>query len=921
MALFFILPGLMPAANAAKLKAHVVPHTHWDREWGFTEEQQMIRGIKLTDNLIDIMERDPRYKYFVWDGQSSVAEDYMAIRPEKMDRLRRLVEEGRIFLGPYYGQPDEFLASGESMIRNLLIGMRVADDAGGHMKVAYEADNFGHNGQLPQILNGFGIDSIIFYRGIHTGHRLDKTGFRWLAPDGSDVTAGNMVGGYGAFNWAVPVMELATMETAGIYSRLMNKNVSNHVLFPRGSDAAEPIAELPYVIDKLNRKFPQFDIRFSNFETYMSYMKKTAKKMDEHEGDIRGYNLLACISTNMPIKRENHAAFTKLEKYAEPFATLARMDAGRDYPAGFIDRAWKYILLSLPHDSVTGTSIQLANEDVMIRFRRARRISEQLSIRSMKTLCEGIRVDKENILLKPVTVFNPHTWPVTGPVEILFPFNKKDNDTYGEFKAAGMNDYIVVDEKGNDVPSFVSSDSPGDFAFSRFIASDVPGLGYRTYFFKAVKEKQRKNELDVKDVSIENEYLKLTFNRNGTFDMLDRETGVMYPSLHHFEDQYTPGDAWSYRHGSDGPLMTSIKSKAEIVVVENNDTIKTVRIRPAWNIPSQKNKNEEVPCGITTFVSLNPGVKRVDIYTEIDNRALNHRLRAAFPTGVAADTVAVDSQFGVMDRNVDVPNTVESPDNHVPTYYQMRFVDVAGESGSLAVFNRGLPEYEARREEGGTTLLLTLIRAIGNYTPETRESIPEPRLETEDFKYDTQVQGINRAYYAVYPHAGGWENAGVNRRAAEFDAPMWPESLFVLNAEKWMRGVSNTERYYKFPEGNLPAELSYMSVEPAQVMLSAFKKAEADDSIVVRVYNASGTKQKAGIDFYKKLNGVAVTDMRENEIEGAAAAIGLTLSETEIEGGLTGSNISFDIGPYKIVTLKLDVDFAELRNAWHNMMY
>jgi alpha-mannosidase len=646
--------------------------------------------------------------------------------------------------------------------------------------------------------------------------------------------------------------------------------------------------------------------------------------MGVHTGDIRGHELLACISTNMRLKRENHAAFTTLENFAEPFSTVMRVNEGRQYPASFIDRAWRYILHSLPHDSITGTSMELANEDIMIRFKRARRISEQLSITALKTLYEGIKIDKGDILNKPVAVFNPNPWTTTGPAEMLFPFGSADEDPKQRFASEKMADYIVTDLDGNPVPSFtdIPAGGPPNGTFRvRFIAKDVPGLGYKTFIFKAVRERQPKDDPGPGPGAIENEFLKLTFNKNGTFDLLDKETGRVFPGLHYFEDQFTPGSPWSYRHPGDGPLLDSRGAAADIELVDNNATVRSVRVRPRWDIPSRRAAGETIPCGITSVISLYSGVKRVDIYTEIDNRAADHRLRAAFPTDIREDTVSVDSQFGVFERNVDKPNTDEPPGGHVPTYPQRRFVDLAGGEKSLAVLNRGLPEYEARRDGQGITLLLTLIRAIGNYSEDIRMSLPGGRFESPAYIYTTEVEGINKAYYSLYPHAGDWLEGGTHRIAAEFNARLWPEAVFMNDVDKWMRGPGGVEQYYKFNEGNMPAELSYLSIRPSSVVLSALKMAEEGDGVVLRVYNAGGKKERAAVDFFRPVAGVKAVNLREREIENGNAAIALETSSVDVAPGIAGSRISFDVAPWRIVTLKLDTDLPLLRNRWHNVEY
>src|SRR5215468_1734041 len=156
----------------------VVPHTHWDREWYLTFQQFRMKLVATVDAVLDIMERDPGYARFLLDGQTIILDDYLEVRPENVGRLQRLAREGRILVGPWYIQPDEFLVSGESLVRNLLRGRRMARDYGGAMNVGYVPDTFGHIAQLPQILRGFGMETAVFWRGVGP----EMTGdFRWQA--------------------------------------------------------------------------------------------------------------------------------------------------------------------------------------------------------------------------------------------------------------------------------------------------------------------------------------------------------------------------------------------------------------------------------------------------------------------------------------------------------------------------------------------------------------------------------------------------------------------------------------------------------------------------------------------------------------------------------------------------------------------
>src|SRR5918993_331751 len=165
------------------MNVHVISHTHWDREWYLTYEQFRLRLVGLVDRLLDLMETHPEHEYFHLDGQTIVLEDYLELRPHQEPRLRKLIEQGRVLIGPWYDMPDEFLVSGESLVRNLARGHRIAKAFGAPMPVGYLPDLFGHVSQMPQILRQFGLDNTILWRGFG-GPRAE---YWWEAPDGSRV--------------------------------------------------------------------------------------------------------------------------------------------------------------------------------------------------------------------------------------------------------------------------------------------------------------------------------------------------------------------------------------------------------------------------------------------------------------------------------------------------------------------------------------------------------------------------------------------------------------------------------------------------------------------------------------------------------------------------------------------------------------
>ena len=219
---------------ARQLNIIIVPHTHWDREWYQTFQQFRVRLVHAVDKLLDILDGDPQFSHFMLDGQTIVLDDYLEVRPEQEERLKRYTRSGRIQVGPWYLQPDEFLVSGESLVRNLQFGLQRASEFGGHMRVGYVPDTFGHIAQLPQILRGFGIDNAVFWRGV--GAEAHKSEFYWAAPDGTQVLVIHLADALGYSN--ARDMPLNTQEFVArvelLTASLLPKATTNTLLFMNG---------------------------------------------------------------------------------------------------------------------------------------------------------------------------------------------------------------------------------------------------------------------------------------------------------------------------------------------------------------------------------------------------------------------------------------------------------------------------------------------------------------------------------------------------------------------------------------------------------------------------------------------------------------------------------------------------------------
>lgn len=148
-------------------RVHITPHMHWDREWYFTTEESRILLVNNMEEILCRLEQDNEYKYYVLDGQTAILEDYFAVKPENKDRVKKLVEGGKLIIGPWYTQTDTTIVSAESIVRNLMYGMRDCLAFGEPMKIGYLPDSFGMSGQLPHIYNRGSTSGYVRYVAYH----------------------------------------------------------------------------------------------------------------------------------------------------------------------------------------------------------------------------------------------------------------------------------------------------------------------------------------------------------------------------------------------------------------------------------------------------------------------------------------------------------------------------------------------------------------------------------------------------------------------------------------------------------------------------------------------------------------------------------------------------------------------------------
>ncbi|MGW5669197.1 glycoside hydrolase family 38 N-terminal domain-containing protein, partial [Micromonospora sp. NPDC003776] len=347
----------------------VVPHTHWDREWYEPFQRFRLRLVALLDDVFDRMAADERQR-FTLDGQLAAVDDYLEVRPERREQVEALVRAGRLAIGPWQILLDEFLCSGENIVRNLERGLARSTELGGAMPVGYLPDMFGHIAQMPQLLAGAGLAHACVFRGVPA--RVRSHTFAWRSPDSTTIRTEYLPGGYGNAAGLMDDPRLVTRRAADLAERLTGwrpDGVDTPILAMYGTDHAAPAPDAP---DRLAAAaLDGVRLRLGTLAEYFATQPTTVDGLPVVAGELRSHaraNILpGVISVRAHLKQAMGRAERRVERYAEPLAALF----GDRSTQRFLDMAWTRLIDASCHDSVTGCGCDETAEQVAARLAEA----------------------------------------------------------------------------------------------------------------------------------------------------------------------------------------------------------------------------------------------------------------------------------------------------------------------------------------------------------------------------------------------------------------------------------------------------------------------------------------------------------------------------------------------------------------------
>lgn len=740
-------------------QAFYVLSTHWDREWYQPMMEYRFRLVNLLDGVLDGFRDGSLNGPLQTDGQTILLEDYLEVRRDREGEIRDRLADGSLKAGPWYVMPDEFLVSGESLIRNLRHGRETVRRLGGEPSAAgFVCDIFGHCSQLPQIFAGFGIPMALLWRGVNDpDHRF----FLWEGADGTRLPTYKF--GWNGYCTYAAAVRRADRHDVHPTREELEKNLRDHLKTETAAAGAGPVLLFDggdhmgwdrnaYAVIRAGlTKSPAAGLQLVHgpLDDFMAAAAPYARKAGlPLRGELREpasifaprdlqWLIPGVLSSRVPLKQANAACQDLLCLWAEPFTALAVAACGAPADADYFRIAWQWLLQNHPHDSICGCSIDRVHEDMLYRFSQCRTTGERLTRNAFRLLAVSDVGE-----LKPdevaVTVFNPLPRPLAEVVDVTVEL-PADWPVFKEFFGfETLPSFRVFTRDGRELPYQRLSQTPPRPRFREHAAKfpegyqvcevrislelELPALGGTSLIIRRDPDARptrypANTGLATSERSMANEFLEVFIADNGTLTIGDLRTGAVYERALTFEDSADIGDGWYHGRALADQTFVSSACRSEIALVADGACRTTFRIRTRMDVPAEfdftamRRTEARAALVIDSLVTLRKGADRVEIETTVENPAKDHRLRVLFPTGAAtASTYLADAPFDVVERPVALRT-----DNYlyreleVETKPQQTWTAVFQDGRGLAVVASGLLE-TAVRDLPERPLALTLFR-------------------------------------------------------------------------------------------------------------------------------------------------------------------------------------------------------------------
>ncbi|MCP4640503.1 MAG: hypothetical protein GY851_08725 [bacterium] len=895
---------------------HVVSNSHWDREWGYPFEETRLLLLKFMDELLDLLDKDTEFHSFTMDSQVLCVEDYLELRPEKRETVEKHVQSGRLIIGPWYSLPEEYLVSGESTVRNLVVGHRVSKSFGKVSKIGYTPFGYGQTSQMPQIYNGFDIDTIIFYRGINVPH----SEFVLEGPDGSRLL-GMRFGCMSRFSYYIYIYRVLRYGSDDVFARydwdrgsapfrlatdgrprdhyyvlddkkkLWNDEpipeqlqklvadesehfTTSQICCMQGFDTSNPDPKESAIMKMCQKMLPDHDIRFSSLKDYMDAMRKEVKDPTVITGESRDpgstgswtHLMGDVLSARTRLRRANHEAETNLQRLAEPWSAVGSMVGGEYLKTG-LDRAWKLLLKNHPHDTLTGAGIDQMEQDSLYRADQVNIISEGLARRGMA----AVQIQIDNSDLSPrdsvLTVFNPCPFPRSGVISCYvdmpdgmdyeaFAIQSPDGKKPQRLQKKQQFEWSTLIRNLQDISIEMNSQR----VQCHVEVDKIPAFGYKTFHIdRAAKFPCVPDTLAPETNVLENKYLRAAFNSDGTLDLTHKETGQTYVGIHYIEDTGETGHSWIHMEPDDNRTITSHGFPCSIELEEAGPLFARMRVEYRMQIPTgiKDELTAQFRDAENSHTSRNDELREMVVTSRFTLRAGQRRLDV---------TTSLNNTCRNHRMRVMFPTQLKAKTSESEAAFDVISRDITVKKGN-AYHGRPNPQYPMYRfvdlsdGDKGFALLNTGIR----------------EYEAVDNAERTLGLTLFRAFtYRNCPIFGRWEVYPEMDRAQCTGDHEWTYAIYPHGGD-WTNGCFDEAEELNLPleaaqagphAGKLPKSMGFVELKGANLQLTALKRAEdRKSSYVVRFFNPADRQATATLTFWKPVKKAWLTNLDEKRLE------------------------------------------------------
>ena len=776
-------------ASAAQYKFHMIGNSHIDAVWLWTWPEGMSAVVSAFRSALERMKEDPEFTFTASSAQ--FYEWVAATDPDLMAQIRERVKEGRwSVVGGWWVEPDVNIPNGESLIRQGLYGQRVFQQLFGHrVEIGSNPDSFGHPGTLPQILKLQGLRGYMFMRPQPQEKVLPSDVFWWEGADGTRILAYHIPIAYGDYDG--PIVH----RVHRIVSDLPEPTKDLMAFYGAGDHGGGPTKINIQSIRAARNEPGAPTMIFSTPDKYFDEVKNLPG-LPIVADDLQHHSV-GCYTALSEVKKNNRTAEAALVT-GEKFAILGSVVAGADYPQGEFTSAWKKVLLMQFHDSLAGSALPAHYE----MARQAHGYAIEVGTQAMYQAAEKIawQIPTTDANSEYVVVFNPHAWDANLNVEYELGWEWTSGAT-PESQSIQTNSSLV-DDRGRPIAhQWTQATTTIDDRKRLVFRAPVPAFGYRQFQLRKVAPAAvPESPVHAQGNELENEHLRVRFADDGTYSIYDKDANaeVFGKGKGRAVVLDDPSDTWSH----DVKAYTKEAGafdNAQFHALENGPLRATIRVRSHYGASS-----------LETDWMLYAGARTLEARVALDWHEHLKILKFSFPVDVQNPQPTYEIADGYKVRKAQGD---EDPGQ--------RWIDVSGERGSakygLAVINDAKYGYSVN----GGDLRISIVRSPV-YAQFERELKP-------DGEYLWQDQGRQIFRMLLVPHAAGWREAGIVRMAEEFTSP-----VPVL--------------YQGIHPGSRPGSASFLSVDVPNVVVSAVKKSEDGDDIIVRCYETEGRAATATLN-------------------------------------------------------------------------